>query len=95
MDQYTRRIIGFAIQREVVDGMMLCRMFKQAIRSAAAKVPKLRRAVDRDHPPGLLGPDVLLDDHGLGDEPDRLQVVISPIHVETIPMTSGTLCVSN
>jgi hypothetical protein len=31
MDQYTRRIIGFGIQAGVVDGMALCRMFKQAI----------------------------------------------------------------
>src|SRR5215472_927833 len=31
MDQYTRRIIGFGIQPGVVDGMALCRMFKQAI----------------------------------------------------------------
>ena len=29
MDQYTRRIIGFGIQRGVVDGLALCRMFKQ------------------------------------------------------------------
>jgi hypothetical protein len=34
MDQYTRRIIGFGIQRGVVDGLALCRMFRQAIRSA-------------------------------------------------------------
>ena len=33
MDQYTRRIIGFGIQVGVVDGMALCRMFKQAILS--------------------------------------------------------------
>jgi transposase InsO family protein len=32
MDQYTRRIIGFGIQAGVVDGLALCRMFKQAIR---------------------------------------------------------------
>jgi hypothetical protein len=31
LDQYTRRIIGFGIQAGVVDGMALCRMFKQAI----------------------------------------------------------------
>ena len=31
MDQYTRRIIGFAVQAGVVDGPALCRMFGQAI----------------------------------------------------------------
>jgi transposase InsO family protein len=31
MDQYTRRIIGFGIQAGIVNGMALCRMFKQAI----------------------------------------------------------------
>src|SRR5262249_34892690 len=35
MDQYTRRIIGFGIQPGVVDGLALCRMFKQAIRGAS------------------------------------------------------------
>src|SRR5215475_8699983 len=39
MDQYTRRIIGFGIQAGVVDGMALCRMFKQAIRGLA-RLPK-------------------------------------------------------
>jgi hypothetical protein len=32
MDHYTRRIIGFGIHLGVVDGEVLCRMFKQAIR---------------------------------------------------------------
>src|SRR5262249_29399459 len=31
MDQFTRRIVGFAVQRGVVDGTALCRMFKRAI----------------------------------------------------------------
>ena len=31
MDQFTRRIIGFGIQRGVVDGPALCRMFNKAI----------------------------------------------------------------
>src|SRR6201982_2911547 len=31
MDQFTRRIIGFAVHRGVVDGMALCRMFNRAI----------------------------------------------------------------
>jgi len=30
MDQYTRRIIGFGIQRGVVDGLTLCRMFMES-----------------------------------------------------------------
>ena len=31
MDQYTRRIVGFGIQRGAVDGPALCRMFNDAI----------------------------------------------------------------
>jgi putative transposase len=31
MDQFTRRIIGFAVHRGVVDGPALCRMFNRAI----------------------------------------------------------------
>jgi transposase InsO family protein len=46
MDQFTRRIIGFGIQAGVVDGVALCRMFKQAIRGAG--VPKYLSA---DHDP--------------------------------------------
>ena len=46
MDQYTRRIIGFGIQRGIVDGLALCRMFKQAIR--AAGLPKY---LSSDHDP--------------------------------------------
>jgi transposase InsO family protein len=38
MDQHTRRIIGFGIQDGVVNGDVLCHMFKQAIRGAG--VPK-------------------------------------------------------
>jgi putative transposase len=30
MDQFTRRIVGFGIQRGIVDGSVLCRMFRQA-----------------------------------------------------------------
>lgn len=37
MDQFTRRIIGFAVQPGVVDGPALCRMFNQVI----ASVPTL------------------------------------------------------
>jgi putative transposase len=32
MDHYTRRIIGFGIHADIVNGEALCRMFKQAIR---------------------------------------------------------------
>src|SRR5438105_11669303 len=46
MDQYTRRIIGFGIQRGVVDGLALCRMFKQAIRGTG-----LPKYVSSDHDP--------------------------------------------
>ena len=38
MDQYTRRIIGFGIQARVVDGLALCRMFKQAIRCGPSEI---------------------------------------------------------
>jgi putative transposase len=36
MDQCTRRIVGFAVQRGVVDGMALCRMFNRAIRGQSS-----------------------------------------------------------
>jgi putative transposase len=46
MDQFTRRIVGFAVQGGIVDGAALCRMFKRAIRgkqrptiSAATTIP--------------------------------------------------------
>jgi putative transposase len=42
----TRRIIGFGIQAGVVDGMGLCRMFKQAIRGA-----RLPKCLTSDHDP--------------------------------------------
>ena len=32
MDQFTRRIVGFGVQRSVVDGAALCRMFNGAVR---------------------------------------------------------------
>ena len=47
MDQYTRRIIGFGIQAGVVDGLALCRMFKQAIRG----VTTLPKYLSSDHDP--------------------------------------------
>jgi hypothetical protein len=32
MDQFTRRIVGFAVHGGIVDGAALCRMFHRAIR---------------------------------------------------------------
>ena len=46
IDQYTRRILGFGIQVGIVDGMALCRMFKDAIRGAG-----LPRYLSSDHDP--------------------------------------------
>lgn len=47
MDQFTRRIIGFAVQPGVVDGPALCRMFNQVI----AGVPRLPEHLSSDHDP--------------------------------------------
>ena len=38
MDQYTRRIIGFGVQKGEPDGAAICRMFNQAI--AGVDLPK-------------------------------------------------------
>jgi putative transposase len=38
MDQFTRRIVGFAVHRGSVDGLALCRMFNRAIH--AQSLPK-------------------------------------------------------
>jgi hypothetical protein len=38
MDQFTRRIAGFALHRDVVDGLALCRMFNRALH--AQTLPK-------------------------------------------------------
>src|SRR5690348_12763010 len=46
MDQFTRRIIGFALHRGVVDGIALCRMFNRAINMQT--VPKY---LSSDHDP--------------------------------------------
>ena len=46
MDQFTRRIVGFAVHHGVVDGMALCRMFNRAIH--AQTLPKY---VSSDHDP--------------------------------------------
>jgi putative transposase len=46
MDQYTRRIVGFGIQAGIVDGLALCRMFRQAI--GGQTIPKY---LSSDHDP--------------------------------------------
>src|SRR5215468_2574344 len=38
MDQFTRRIVGFAVHRGVVDGVALCRMFNRVIQTQ--RLPK-------------------------------------------------------
>lgn len=47
MDQFTRRIIGFAVQPGAVDGPGLCRMFNQVIAGA----PTLPQHLSSDHDP--------------------------------------------
>ena len=46
MDQFTRRIIGFGVQRGVVDGAALCWMFQRAIRGFV-----LPKYLSSDHDP--------------------------------------------
>src|SRR5881397_3460197 len=46
MDQFTRRIVGFAVHRGVVDGMALCRMFNRAIHGQT-----LPKYLSSDHDP--------------------------------------------
>ena len=46
MDQFTRRIIGFAVHRGTVDGAALCRMFDHAIRGSS-----LPKYLSSDHDP--------------------------------------------
>ena len=46
MDQFTRRIIGFAVQRGFVDGLALCQMFKRAIHTQT-----LPKYLSSDHDP--------------------------------------------
>jgi hypothetical protein len=46
MDQFTRRIVGFAVHRGVVDGLTLCQMFNRAIH--AQTLPKY---LSSDHDP--------------------------------------------
>jgi hypothetical protein len=46
MDQFARRIVGFAVRRGVVDGMALCRMFNSAIHTQT--LPRYRSS---DHDP--------------------------------------------
>src|SRR5439155_13794699 len=46
MDQFTRRIVGFAVHRGFVDGMALCLMFNRAIRTKT-----LPKYLSSDHDP--------------------------------------------
>jgi transposase InsO family protein len=46
MDQFTRRILGFGVQRGIVDGMAQCRMFRKAIRGQS-----LPKYLSTDHDP--------------------------------------------
>ena len=46
MDQFTRRIVGFAVHRGVVDGVALCRMFNRAIHGQ-----RLPKYLSSDHDP--------------------------------------------
>ena len=46
MDQFTRRIVGFAVHRGVVDGVALCQMFNRAIRTQT-----LPKYLSSDHDP--------------------------------------------
>ena len=46
MDQFTRRIVGFAVHRGVVDGVALCRMVNRAVR-----MQTLPKYLSSDHDP--------------------------------------------
>jgi putative transposase len=46
MDQFTRRIVGFAVHRGAVDGLTLCRMFNRAIHGQI-----LPKYLSSDHDP--------------------------------------------
>ena len=46
MDQFTRRIVGFAVHRGAVDGLALCRMFNRAIH-----MQTLPKYLSSDHDP--------------------------------------------
>src|SRR5260221_5412553 len=46
MDQFTRRVIGFGVHSGIVDGVALCRMFRQAIRGHS-----LPKYLSSDHDP--------------------------------------------
>ncbi len=47
MDQFTRRIISFAVQSGVLDGPAVCRLFNEAIAGTGA----LPRYLSSDHDP--------------------------------------------
>jgi len=46
MDQYSRRIIGFAVCKEAVSGESLCRIFNEVVQGLA-----LPKHLSRDHDP--------------------------------------------
>jgi transposase InsO family protein len=46
MDQFTRRVVGFAVHRGAVDGVALCRMFNRAIHTQT-----LPKYLSSDHDP--------------------------------------------
>src|SRR5438445_3726022 len=46
MDVFTRRIIGFSVERAYIDGVSVCRMFNRAVSSQ-----RLPRRVSTDHDP--------------------------------------------
>jgi transposase InsO family protein len=46
MDQFMRRIMGFAVHSGIVDGVALCRMFRRAIRGQS-----LPKYLSSDHDP--------------------------------------------
>ena len=47
MDQFSRRIVGFAVHADVLDGSAVCRMFNHAI----AEALPLPRNLSSDHDP--------------------------------------------
>lgn len=54
MEQFTRRIIGFAVQPGVVEGPTLCRMLNQVIAQVIAGAPTLPQRLSSDHDPLFL-----------------------------------------
>jgi hypothetical protein len=63
MDHWTRRIVGFGVQRGVVDGVTLCRMFNHATsaRTGERFIVNLRRRnpLPADQNPKLMPKSIL------------------------------------